>query len=477
MARQPKDPLRATFEELLAQEHESLTVEFKEPLDWDDRRDAGKLVKSIICLANRDGGYILVGKRQNPDKTFTPVGISHDLAAKLETTKVNSRLNQYVAPSINAHSALFDDPQGRRYVVIHAPGFTRIPHIVTKDYNLPDPKGGRSPQSLFREGDFLIRTNDNDCRKITRPEDMTAVIERAMRFREDEIAERTARIIENRHLLRAMANELQTAQLQLVPQTNPYEDAAKEAWERFNSESHLGRKYKTYREVAFYPAAPAGITYGLKSRDELEGWLKASRTIYRGDSFPFALRGQIKRRSQGIEFLSEEEGGGMWGTRIEFWELLTNGFFYYAELPWEDTLGVQARAGGPHFKNAIGVGSVLGLLFAAARLAQKLYEGRKEFTHFHLQFRIRGAAGRHLVVDDPSRAPFVANYVCNEPEVESKRVFALDEVAPGFYEKLLQMAADIFWPFGWDGAKSSMRDVLPFLDRELKRVGYGWQPW
>jgi predicted HTH transcriptional regulator len=146
------------FEELLAQQHESLTVEFKEPLDWDDAMAAGKLIKAIICLANRDGGYILIGKEQNRDRTFTLVGMPHNLAAKLETTRVNNRLNQYVAPSINANSAQFDDDQGKRYVVVHAPGFARTPHIVTKDYNLPAPKGGKPPEPLFREGDFLIRT-------------------------------------------------------------------------------------------------------------------------------------------------------------------------------------------------------------------------------------------------------------------------------------------------------------------------------
>jgi hypothetical protein len=246
-----------------------------------------------------------------------------------------------------------------------------------------------------------------------------------------------------------------------------YEPLVVKAWEQLQRESRVAARYQTFREIVLYPSS---FQTEMEPREKLLQWLTTARTRYRGNPFPWIIRENIHPVPEGITYLHDDEEGSF-GTRVDYWRLLRSGFFYYAELPWEDTYGV--RVGGPHFRNGIGVRSVVELLFASARLALRLYKEASMIRACHVSFRLRGAAGRHLVVDDPRRAPFVRDYVCSASDVITGRLFPLSIGESDLHNEILSMAGDIFWMFGWAEARPTLVDMLPSFEEEFRRVGYG----
>jgi hypothetical protein len=471
------DPLREAFLKLLDQPYESATVEFKESADWDNRLSRGRILKAIICLANRDGGHVFIGKHQGSDGTFLPVGIDNSLAEKLETTKINQELNNYVDPPINANCAAFNH-EGHKYVVIQVPAFTTAVHIATTSYHAPDDNTGRQVE-IFRAGDVLVRTDDNDCRRVERAEEQRRLVERAIRFRQQEIAELVSHllpgilqpVLEHIKSLEDLVSRLEARKEPEVERARKsdvgeYIQIVEGAWDYLQQHSKLAPQWSTFREITFYPS-----TYSseIGHRDKLLDWIRTARTLYRGNPFPYMIEQAVRPLPEGIAHLSEIERGPF-GTRIDFWTLLANGLFYYAENPWEDTFGVEA--GGERFRGGIGVVGVVALLFASARLAIRLYAGVAGLESFVFQFRLRGARGRHLVVDDLTRAPFVGEYVCDADDIVTRREVPVRIDEQTLHSELLLLAGDVFWMFRWPEGTKTLRDVLPRLEEELRR----WNP-
>src|SRR5436309_2824290 len=78
---------------LLASPCETEKLDFKERLDLANSRDRVELAKDVLAMANRGGGYIVIGIE---DKTRRKVGISRELSEALRDAKtVNDQLKKY----------------------------------------------------------------------------------------------------------------------------------------------------------------------------------------------------------------------------------------------------------------------------------------------------------------------------------------------------------------------------------------------
>lgn len=250
------------------------------------------------------------------------------------------------------------------------------------------------------------------------------------------------------------------------PKLKTYEESLDEARRLLRERSRIASPRQTFREVTFYPSE---YVAEVLPREELLQWLKTARTRYRGNPFPWIIEDMINPIPDGITFLHEEREGPF-GTRVDYWYLSRSGFFYYAEIPWEDTYGV--KIGGPVFSHGIGVRSVVELLFAAVRLSLRLYKDIPTISALNISLRLREAAGRHLVVDDPNRAPFTREYVCDVPEVVTSRIIQRTIGESDLHNEIVSMAADVFWMFGWSDAKDVIRDLVPKFEEDLRRTGY-----
>ena len=72
---------------------ETRNVDAKSPMGWADDNRAS-LTKDILACANaKNGGVIVIGKKQMPESTFQEVGVSSKEASTFETTKVATWVN------------------------------------------------------------------------------------------------------------------------------------------------------------------------------------------------------------------------------------------------------------------------------------------------------------------------------------------------------------------------------------------------
>jgi hypothetical protein len=89
---------------------------------------------------------------------------------------------------------------------------------------------------------------------------------------------------------------------------------------------------------------------------------------------------------------------------------------------------------------------------------------------FHLSFSLSDVTGRHLVVDDPRRAPFHEEYVCRLPDVSAARAVDREANEEQLRKLVVSMATDIFWAFGWSAPRASLDQVILAFQESWRRV-------
>lgn len=97
---------------LLATPRETVQLDFKERLNWDDPAAKFGVCRDIAGFANRQGGHIVIGVAQH-DMTFTPNGMAADDPLP-DPTDLNRVLLEKFAPGISCEAA-YVDVAGRRY--------------------------------------------------------------------------------------------------------------------------------------------------------------------------------------------------------------------------------------------------------------------------------------------------------------------------------------------------------------------------
>ncbi|MBF6604215.1 MAG: ATP-binding protein [Chloroflexi bacterium] len=145
-------------------------MDFKLRLDWSkSRRNKLETAKDIACLANRDGGLLVIGVPDKP--TIAGVGLADDDVLP-DVTQLNEFVQQYFDPPIPAEIRIID-VAGTPYGVIAVPPFAREPHICSKDGQ------DEEKELIVRNGDVYVRSDAMDCRRARGPE-MRSLIIRAV---------------------------------------------------------------------------------------------------------------------------------------------------------------------------------------------------------------------------------------------------------------------------------------------------------
>ena len=149
---------------------ETVSVDFKLRLDWSrSRRNKLETARDIACLANRDGGFLVVGVKDKPN--VARVGLADDDPLP-DVTQLNEFVQQHFDPPIPAEVGIVE-VAGASYGVIAVPPFSREPHICSKDGQ--DEQG----ELVIRNGDVYVRSDAMDCRRARGPE-MRSLINRAV---------------------------------------------------------------------------------------------------------------------------------------------------------------------------------------------------------------------------------------------------------------------------------------------------------
>ena len=137
--------------EMLAATSESTSLDFKGRLDWQDPAHRFEVCRDIAGLANRNGGFLVIGVSELAAGGFGLVGMPTDDPLP-DPTDINQVLRERFQPSISCEAA-YVDSGGVRFGVIQVPEFDRWPHVCVRD------AGANGQPPTLRIGDIYFRSD------------------------------------------------------------------------------------------------------------------------------------------------------------------------------------------------------------------------------------------------------------------------------------------------------------------------------
>ena len=152
------------FKEYVDYPSEARHIEFKENIAWKGKQAKAKITKAIIVLSNlRDGGWFIVGKRQNPDGSFIKIGVHDDTFASYKADEIKDYLASHVEPpvSIEVFQEEFDS---QKFVGIKVEGIRDYRHVCSQ----PELYKGKP---IIESGVSYVRSHGKDGNARARHEE------------------------------------------------------------------------------------------------------------------------------------------------------------------------------------------------------------------------------------------------------------------------------------------------------------------
>lgn len=161
---------------ILANPIESRSIELKSAIPWRDINNQHQLqdvVKSIIGLSNvKDGGKIILGITQNPDRTFTSTGMSATDLHTYDQDHIYQIVRAYANPTprFEIRNVEYD----RKFFIVFAiQEFLYTPVICIKD-------GSNAGKEPLIKGALYIRTHKPETKKVDNETEMREIINLAI---------------------------------------------------------------------------------------------------------------------------------------------------------------------------------------------------------------------------------------------------------------------------------------------------------
>jgi predicted HTH transcriptional regulator len=163
------------FESLLAQGYETNGVEFKGPWIRTDKLFLAKVVRSILGMANRrDGGLVIIGVEES--NKLEPVGLSDEQAESwLNYDDLSASVDDYASPNVRFDHELRTF-WGKKFVFIRVHEFDDIPILCAKDYN----EFGKTSPILRRGACYVRARHKPETSEIPSEEEMRELLELAI---------------------------------------------------------------------------------------------------------------------------------------------------------------------------------------------------------------------------------------------------------------------------------------------------------
>lgn len=175
------EPLPGRQAEYLGLGFEARNLDFKESLDWEDREARLGLIRTLMAMSNtRDGGAVVIGVRENPDRTYTPVGMPERHYESFVPDTVAAQTARYADPAVEMRT-IKGEHDNMLFVVVEVEAFTDAP-TVCKQVD-----GG---STALREGAVYIRPAGTPrTEEVHTYRDMRDIIDQAVERRIDRFRE------------------------------------------------------------------------------------------------------------------------------------------------------------------------------------------------------------------------------------------------------------------------------------------------
>ena len=155
--------------ELIYLGREQRNLDYKQSMSWNDPTFKISLTKCILAMSNiRDGGYIVIGVRQNSDGSFDPDGMQQSDMASFNQDNVSAQVAEFADPFASFDLIAVENAD-KKFIVIRVKEFEEIPVICKRDYG-----------NELHRGKIYSRTRRMpECAEVLSSSEMREIIELA----------------------------------------------------------------------------------------------------------------------------------------------------------------------------------------------------------------------------------------------------------------------------------------------------------
>ena len=150
---------REDLQILLEVATESKDVDYKAAVKFDEGTDfAAKLVKHILGFANSGGGHLIIGYKEQTDKSLAPdPDLTEKIVASYDTTRLCQYINTYLSGQDRIKIKIYKEEfAGIRYPIIRIYRFQDCPFVCTKGCDSSESGGG----AILKKNKVYIRTDE-----------------------------------------------------------------------------------------------------------------------------------------------------------------------------------------------------------------------------------------------------------------------------------------------------------------------------
>lgn len=140
------------------------------------------LIRHIQGMANRDGGWLVIGFNSTPPKPDPRH--TDDVCSSYDPTTISKRVDSSIARGQRIRVSVYFEPHpetGARYPLIRVEGFERLPYICRSEQKATD-----TGKCILRQGAVYMRRPGAETSEVSTPEDWEDLINRCVRLRRDE---------------------------------------------------------------------------------------------------------------------------------------------------------------------------------------------------------------------------------------------------------------------------------------------------
>ena len=153
---------------------EAKDTDYKAAVKFDEKTDfAAKLVKHILGFANSGVGYIIIGYREQPDRSLAAnPDITDEIAASYEVTRLCQHVEKYLVGQDRIEIKIYKEEFGGvRYPIISIARFHEYPFVCTKDC-----VSMSNGKTILEAGQVYIRTEGARTLTVKAPSEWRQLI-------------------------------------------------------------------------------------------------------------------------------------------------------------------------------------------------------------------------------------------------------------------------------------------------------------